>query len=472
MHHESLQKRAWAQANQPNGHALPVNNASTIRAHRPCVPGHAACLSMNSAFIDSTLPAPVRTDPIALLFRMQKVDQLARHQRLLLLQGPNGPFFHHLAQRLRALGAQVAKVNFNAGDDLFFPPEQALCFRATAPDWPAFLQQVLRHQRTAAIVLFGQDRPLHRAAIDVARAMGLQVVVFEEGYLRPCWITMEHGGVNGDSALMGPLPSHTAPPATQPPHSPPTDFRHGFVAMALCSMAYWTWGSLWRSRYPHYQHHKPLTFGELWPWARGYLRKVLYGLGQRHLIGRLSRPGAPRFFLVPLQMAGDSQITHHSPWPSIEAFIDAVLTSFAAHAPADTHLVFKHHPMDVGHAHYGTHIHGLARRFGLGSRVGYIHGGHLPSLLTQARGVVVVNSTVGLQAMHHGTPVLALGRAIYDKPGLTSGGNLDRFWAHPQPPEPQTLGPFMNTLVQRSQVNASFYAPGGTWPRSFLSRQS
>ena len=40
-------------------------------------------------------------------------------KRVLLLQGPVGPFFALLAQDLREAGAEVFKVNFNAGDCLF-----------------------------------------------------------------------------------------------------------------------------------------------------------------------------------------------------------------------------------------------------------------------------------------------------------------------------------------------------------------
>ena len=49
------------------------------------------------------------------------------------------------------------------------------------------------------VFLFGDCRPIHRAAHDVATAMGIDVGVFEEGYLRPDFITLERHGVNGNS---------------------------------------------------------------------------------------------------------------------------------------------------------------------------------------------------------------------------------------------------------------------------------
>ncbi len=397
--------------------------------------------------------------------RMQRVDELARHQRLLLLQGPNGPFFRRLCHRLRELGASATRVNFNAGDDLFHPRADALCFAGSAAEWPAYLERVLNEQRIQAIVLFGQERPVHRQAMAVAQQLGITVVVFEEGYVRPCWITMEQGGVNGASALMQPMGAWSGDDTPGDPKQK-ARFRFAFFAMALYTFGYGLWACLFWRRYPQYQHHRPLRWREGPLWLRAGLRRWLYGLGQRALLRQLVSPAGPGFFLVPLQMATDSQIQHHSGWACNEHFIEDVLRSFAQHAGADEWLVFKHHPLEIGHAHYGRCIAAAAQQLGVSDRVRYVHSGHLPSLLGRARGVVLVNSTVGLQALHHGTPVLACGRAIYAKPGLVHQGSLDGFWRAPTAPDPQLYSRFLNAVIARSQVNASFYAPGGAWPRS------
>lgn len=61
-------------------------------------------------------------------------------------------------------------------------------------------------------------------------------------------------------------------------------------------------------------------------------------------------------------------------------------------------------------------------------RIRYIRDRHLPSLLTSAQGVVVINSTVGLSAIAYGTATKVCGRAIYDIAGLSFQGALDAFW--------------------------------------------
>ena len=49
--------------------------------------------------------------------------------------------------------------------------------------------------------VFGDWRPLHREAVLLASVRGIRVWAYEEGYLRPDYITMEQGGVNGLSSL-------------------------------------------------------------------------------------------------------------------------------------------------------------------------------------------------------------------------------------------------------------------------------
>ncbi len=58
-----------------------------------------------------------------------------RGERVLLLQGPVGPFFRRLADDLTRAGAQVFKVNFNGGDWLFYQ-NGAFNYHGRLEDWP------------------------------------------------------------------------------------------------------------------------------------------------------------------------------------------------------------------------------------------------------------------------------------------------------------------------------------------------
>jgi hypothetical protein len=96
----------------------------------------------------------------------------------------------------------------------------------------------------------------------------------------------------------------------------------------------------------------------------------------------------------------------------------------------------------------------------------------LPTLFKHARGTLVINSTVELSSIHHGTPVKVLGEAIYDMPGLTSQVLLDDFWHTAQEPVLAFYHRFRNYLIANIQLNGNFYkrlpgtanALGVIWP--------
>jgi capsular polysaccharide export protein len=149
-----------------------------------------------------------------------------------------------------------------------------------------------------------------------------------------------------------------------------------------------------------------------------------------------------------------------------------VVESFARHASKDDWLVIKHHPMDRGHIHYGKPIAGLISETGLCGRLHYVHDMHVPTLFDHCKGVVTANSTAGLQALDHELPIKTLGRAFYDKPGLTFQGDLDSFWTTPWKPDRDLYLRFRAWTIATTQINSSFYADStfGSRPQEGLSR--
>ena len=387
---------------------------------------------------------------------------LARHRRTLMLQGPIGWFFDRLAQVLQQQGQSVTKVHFNGGDELFWRHPDALRFTGRIESLDGWLRTLVRARHIDAIVLFGQMRPVHCIARQVARELGIEVFVLEEGYLRPDHVTIERRGVNALSRLprAASFYAQHQPEAELPPlpAARPTDQRIGRTAGL--AMRYYLAALLRHWRYPNRVHHRSLDpVGEGWRWFTGGLRKPLHAWRERGLQQRLcSTPLSQRWFLVPLQVQSDSQITHHSPYGSIEAFISDVMVSVAEHAPGDVGLVIKHHPMDRAYSDYRRHIHREAQRLNLGHRVVYLHDQHLPTLLDHTRGVITINSTVGLQALHHGAPVITLGEAVYSMPGLVHSGPLASFWQEPGKVNQTLYQRFRHHLVAHTQLNASFYA--------------
>ncbi|WP_368641525.1 capsular biosynthesis protein [Castellaniella ginsengisoli] len=377
----------------------------------------------------------------------------------LFLQGPCTPFFRELARALRSQGHCVRRVNFTAGDLLYWRLGQAVSFRGRLSQLPSFYEQHVRQWGVTDVVLFGDCRPVHRPAVDLARRLGLRAHVFEEGYFRPHRITLERGGVNAHSPLMAVLRQDAA--TDFPPPAVPTAFKSPFWRRAMHDVTYHVAGVANPVLFPFYRNHAryiaPLEYlGYAWRlpllrWYRGRDDRLLRTLLRQRR----------RFFVLPLQLDGDSQIRQHSPYGNMRELMDGVLASFARHAPADAVLVVKNHPLDPGLARHGRVLRRLVRHRDLRGRVFYMETGQLPRLLRQAAGVVTVNSTVGPLALEAGLPLMVLGRALYAQPGLVHQGDLDSFWTADAKPDAGRFRRLRQRVLAQATVNGGFYCPQG-----------
>jgi capsular polysaccharide export protein len=377
-------------------------------------------------------------------------------RRILLLQGPLGPFFRRLARDLTAAGAEIFKVDFNGGDWLFSPPG-AIAFRGAVDAWPAFFEQVLDECKIDMVLLFGDCRPLHRAAREIAVTRGIELGVFEEGYVRPDYITLERFGVNGHSRIPRSPVFYLNGPKTDVAAT--VHVGNTFWYAAMWAILYYLASVLLWPVFRHYQHHRPLSIWEGVPWLRGAWRKHYFARKEKGVEAALSSTLSGQYFLVALQVHNDAQLRVHSGFESVPTFIETVISSFARCGPVGTHLVIKQHPLERGYHDHSQLVSALAQSLGIAQRVRYIHDQHLPTLLEHARGVVLINSTVGLSALSYGTPLKVCGDAIYDMQGLTYQGPLNDFWQQDnhRPVDTELYLRFRNYLIERAQLNGSFY---------------
>lgn len=382
---------------------------------------------------------------------------MLKGRHFLMLQGPAGPFFARVARQLRDRGAKVTKVNFNGGEDVYNSGPHIVRFQAALDTWPEFFERLVRERRVNGIMLFGDCRPVHRVAIERAQALGVEVFVFEEGYLRPDFVTLERNGVNGHSAIPRD-PRFYADIELAGGERPPTPAEHSFLKSVLHTMCYATIGGLMKWRYPLYRHHRdirPLVQAALW--VRGAFRRAFHTFRDLELGKRLEAQQMPPYFFVPLQVYLDSQL-EHSRFSTIDEFIEEVVSAFAEHAPRDHHLILKLHPMDRAYSDYGPLIERLRKNHELGERLHYVDIINLPSALRHARGTIVINSTVGLSSLIHGTPVKCLGHAIYDMSGLTHQGSLGEFFERPEPVDRKLCQRFARWLRQNNQLNGTVWS--------------
>jgi len=385
-------------------------------------------------------------------------------RRFLFLQGPHGPFFNRLGAMLRAAGCSVWRVGFNAGDSAFWRHRASyISYQGTPQDWPATFAGICDQHQITDIVLYGDTRPIHAEAIKAAKQRGLCVHVFEEGYMRPYWVTYERGGSNGNSRLMDmSVPDMQQALALSDMEAPLPPSHWGDMRQHIFYGALYHWFVMFRNRrYRNFRPHRSL------PVAREfqlYLQRLLLmpaqALDRRLATWRIRSGGFP-YHLALLQLEHDSSFQMHSPFESMADFLAEVITGFAESAPRHHHLVIKAHPLEDGRVPLRSVVRRLAREHGIKDRIHYVRGGKLAQLLNEARTAITVNSTAGQQVLWRGIPLKVFGRAVYDKAEFVSTQSLGEFFATPARPDNRAYKDYRRFLLETSQLPGGYYSRKG-----------
>lgn len=386
----------------------------------------------------------------------------------LLLQGVASPFFSELEKALKDAGHEALKVNFCGGDLLsgrfFSTALKHINYRGTLTALPEFYADVFEQHTISDIILFGDTRPVHLPAIELAKSKNINIHVFEEGYFRPNWVTLDNGGVNAHSSISKNPEWFLDFAKTHDFKTPQTQTTGGGLSIrAWHDIRYHLAKAVLKPLYPHYKTHRPdSALREYWgfvqriPSVKFYFEKK----AKQQIDDILASQEI--FYLLPLQLGADAQIRIHSSINSIEDLIQTTIKSFAQNAPQDAMLVIKNHPLDPWFIDYPDVIEKAVNENKLDqSRIIYLEAGNLITLLKHAKGTVLVNSTVGTSALIYNCPVIALGNAIYNMAGLTFQGSLDDFWTQASPPDEALFKAFRASVIESTQINGSFYNQTG-----------
>ena len=382
----------------------------------------------------------------------------------LFLQGPHGPFFHRLGRMLSRAGADVWRVGFNMGDRIFWPGRHNFIAYRDAPEaWGAALEQILTDKSVTDIVLYGDTRPIHATAVEAAKTRGLRIHVFEEGYMRPYWVTYERGGANGHSRMMD-LQVETmrrdlenSDMDTALPPASWGDMRQHIFYGAL----YHGFVLLMNRGYRGFRPHRSISVRK--EFALYLQRLVLMpaqAVDRRIATWRIRHGGFP-YHLALLQLEHDSSFQMHSPFGSMTGFLETVIDGFAKGAPQHHHLVVKAHPLEDGRVPVQRELKRLARAYGVAKRVHYVRGGKLAQLLDEARSAVTVNSTAAQQVLWRGIPLKTFGEAVYAKPDFVSTKPLKDFFAGAERPDRKAYRDYRRYLLETSQIAGGFYSARG-----------
>jgi len=381
-------------------------------------------------------------------------------RRFLFLQGPISPFFAEVAAVLRELGHATFRINFCLGDRIFWGGPGTLDFHGRPEESPRFVADFLDANGITDLVLLGEQRPRHREAIAAARARGIAVTVTDFGYLRPDWVVLERDGM-GPASRFPRTPAAIRALAAQCPEPDYTQrFGESFGTQAGWDMTFHV-ASLLRFRFRHYESWL------LHPAIPAYLGTGIRLLLRRRatrrdaaLVAELATRGP--LYMFAMQMENDFSIRAYSRFPDNDSAIAEVVQSFARGAAPDANLLVKVHPLDPGLKNWARRIRRIALAAGVAGRVHFL-GGALPmdQAILACRGVVTINSTLGVRAIALGRATRVLGQALYDVPGLTWQDSTDAFWQAAPPPDAGLAADFLKAIAACLHVRGGFYARPG-----------
>ncbi|MCK8782695.1 capsular biosynthesis protein [Rhizobium sp. NTR19] len=375
---------------------------------------------------------------------------------VLFLQGPPSIFWRELAEGFEAQGIETSRVNFSFGDQLYWRKRGAINYRGSVKAWPRFLAELIRRKGITDILYYADRLPYHRLAARVARKLGVKCHAVEFGYLRPDWITLERDGMGrfshfpSDPEQIRQIAAKVGAPDLEP------RYGHTFNQEATNEVVYNLATYFGRGMFPLY--HADKYYDAL----IDYLSWLPRAFRPRHDLpeGYFSDK-SKKTYLVALQLQSDYQIRANSPFQHLSQMLEQVVQSFALHAPNDSRLIVKQHPLDNDLEGWRKVVTELATRYRISKRVVFIERGDLGYILKNVQAVIVCNSTTALHSLRAGIPTIALGTAIYDIPGLTHQKGLDSFWRTPEPIDQRLLADFIKAIAATIQIKGNFYHKTG-----------
>lgn len=424
----------------------------------------------------------------------QCIDKIKLKKNILLLQGPIGRFFTTFKRFCyeQAEVENVFKISFHVGELVLFFDKNTYFYRGDVEKWGEFFKSFVEKKQIKQIFLLSSTRIYHQIAIKIAKEINIEVYVFEQGYIRPHYLTIERNGVNAETSLPKcpefylNLDGEMNNPTMKPYN---TIFLNKNIKNIFSLPYYWSGFLLHASIYglgivitnylinrhhvTHFKDREKWVFYHLYGYFKLFTQLSLSKINfvTRNTNNNWIKNKNARYYFYALQLASDTQITHNAKITIPESLIK-VIKSFQRYAPSDTYLLIKHHPIDRGHNNYKKLIASLSKKYNVSHRVKYLHDCSLPLALKHSLGVIVINSTTGLSALLHKKPVICLSKtAIYDIPRLTYQNDLDLFWQDAENffVDEKILNNFYCYLKNTTQFQGEFYAPSFTqWEQRFL----
>lgn len=381
---------------------------------------------------------------------------------VLFIQGDWEGGLSNVAKDMMLNGTNVTKLVLEQTDLRYIKQGIAVTvYDRPVEEFKSWLEDYTATHSVDGYVIYNEYRPYNAIAYKLSEQLGIECIVLELGLLRPDNITIYSREFDLFDYLRKSWELAIQNPASIPVFQEPERLERlrSFSKIQQFSNAYlqsWFHSKILR-RFTHFRDQRTMSLR--YHFSAG-LKAALRFQGrskQSRYNGILNTKWSNKYYIVTLQVHSDSQIVERSDFSSVEEFIGVVVESFLKHAPEDKLLLFKPHPVDRGYKDYTSLINELNAKLPK-PRFIYLDRISNPVALSNAIGAVMINSSMGISALIQGTPVIALGEAAFDLPGLTYQGNLDSFWRQAEPVHRGNVELFIRLLRHTSQGRGTFFS--------------
>ena len=376
----------------------------------------------------------------------------------LFLMGPIGSFFARLSNYFEENNVRTYKISFPLYE-YGFPKSRLIKFHQDIYLFKKFLKKILIEKEIKHIFMYGNVLIPHKQALSLVEELkknGIHINthIFELGYLRPNFVTLENKGINYNSSFIKSREFYLKQDSYElfPIPKKHSHFRIRKIWKTISFINH-SFKNYKIVKKEHKLQPKPIY---IWYQIKGFFLKYYFILSEYKLKKKCFFEN--KFFIVILQVSTDSQLTEGSDIKDNEEFIYKVIKYFAKANSNNINLVFKHHPRDRGYINYFNLIEKFSKEFGVYKKVFYIHDYFLSKIFqnTNCKGTVLINSTVGYQSIYHSVPLKALGKAPYNIKGLSDQRNLVSFFKNPEPVDKLLFNKFYKYILENSQINGNF----------------
>jgi len=263
----------------------------------------------------------------------------------------------------------------------------------------SYVHTLLAQNDIRVVVIWNGEDFVGRVLTMLARQRGIPTLFFENGYF-PNTLQSDTQGINSSSSLVGKpferlreectgQAARLAPPATLVEVTPlkQTDLLNSAVK---------------RITDPRYYKRFPEQRGSSWR-----QKKQLERAKKKVPADNITLP--EQFVFVPLQVHDDTQVLLNCRhFNTVEAFFECAYEAIKRNLGPEMKIVVKEHPEDLCRYSYGD----FRKKF---PDVIWLKKFDVDKLLDQASMVVLINSSVGLQAVRRNKPTVVFGDSFYSR---------------------------------------------------------